>query len=74
MPSHLHAQPDDTVGDAFGQMEALGVTVLPVVDAKRRVLGTVTEQDLRRHVAQRGRTAMFASTLDDVLDSLPRAA
>lgn len=74
MTTSIQLLPSDTIGDAFGQMETLGVTVLPVVDGKRRVLGMVTERDLRHHVARHGRGSMFAATLDDVLDDLPCAA
>jgi CBS domain-containing protein len=74
MSSQIQLSPTDTIGDAFGQMESIGVTALPVVDGKRRVVGTITERALRQHVAKHGRTAMFAATVDDVLDSLPYAA
>lgn len=74
MTTSIQLQPSDTIGDAFGQMESLGLTTLPVVDGKRRVLGVVTERGLRLHVAQHGRNSMFATTVDDVLETLPRAA
>jgi CBS-domain-containing membrane protein len=41
----------DTVRDAFDHMEEHGVTAAPLLDWNRRYLGTVTEADLRRHVA-----------------------
>ncbi|MBA2540169.1 MAG: CBS domain-containing protein [Deltaproteobacteria bacterium] len=74
MTTSIQLLPSDTIGDAFGQMETAGVIALPVVDRKRRILGTVTEADLRRHVAKHGRGSMFSSTLDRVLEDLPRAA
>lgn len=70
--SQLELSPTDTIGDAFGHMESIGVTELPVVDRKRRILGTVTERALRQFVAQHGRVAMFAVTLAAVLEWLPR--
>ena len=41
----------DTVRDAFDHMEAYNVTAAPLLDWSRHYLGTVTEADLRRHVA-----------------------
>ncbi len=67
MTTTIQLQPSDTIGEAFGQMEALGVTELPVVDRKRRLLGIITEADLRRHIARLGRTAMFAVTVGSLL-------
>lgn len=67
MPPAIQLQPTDTLGEAYGQMETLGVLELPVVDARRRVLGTIREVDLRRFIARHGRIAMFAVTVGALL-------
>lgn len=41
----------DTVRDAFDHMETHELTAAPLLDWKGRYIGTVTEADLRRHVA-----------------------
>lgn len=41
----------DTVRDAFDHMETYALTAAPLLDWKGRYVGTVTEADLRRHVA-----------------------
>lgn len=69
MTTSIQLQSSDTIGDAFGQMESAGVTELPVVDAKRRVLGIVREADLRKFIAHAGRAAMFAVTVGSLLAS-----
>jgi len=41
----------DTVRDAFDNLETYELSAAPVLDWSRRYVGTVTEADLRRHVA-----------------------
>jgi len=54
----------DTVHDAFDHLEAHDASAAPIVDANGRYVGTVTEADLRRHVAAAGdRSAAFATPL-----------
>jgi CBS domain-containing protein len=67
MSTSIQLQPSDTIGDAFAQMETLGVTELPVVDSKRRILGIIREVDLRKFIALQGRIAMFAVTVGALL-------
>ena len=67
MTTSVQLQSSDTIGAAFGQMESAGVTELPVVDAKRRVLGIIREVDLRKFIARSGRAAMFAVTVGSLL-------
>jgi len=69
MFTSIQLQPSDTIGDAFGQMELHGVHQLPVVDGKRRILGMITEVDLRRFVARHGRVVMFGVTVGSLLGS-----
>ncbi len=57
----------DTVSDAFDHMETYGLTAAPLLDWDGRYVGTVTEADLRRHVANvRDRAAALATALADV--------
>ena len=62
----------DTIGQAFDHMETHGVPSVHVVDQKHAYLGTVTEAELRRHVAQRGRLAMYTRLRDVVVPTEPR--
>ena len=57
----------DTVRDAFDHMEAHGVTAAPLLDWRRRYLGTVTEADLRHHVAgTRDRMVALGTPLTEI--------
>jgi CBS domain-containing protein len=53
----------DTVRDAFDHLETYEVTAAPLLDWSGRYIGTVTEADLRRHVAGMG---SLATALVDV--------
>ncbi len=51
----------DTVRDAFDHLESHDLNAAPIVDWNGRYIGTVTEADLRRHVANsRNRISAFA--------------
>lgn len=57
----------DTVRDAFDHMETYEVSAAPLLDWSGRYVGTVTEADLRRHIASWGVHPMpFATPLADV--------
>jgi CBS domain-containing protein len=56
----------DTVRDAFDHLETYDVSAAPVLDWSGRYLGTVTEADLRRHVASNEKTAALATPLSAV--------
>jgi CBS domain-containing protein len=56
----------DTVQDAFDHMETYEVTAAPLLDWDGRYVGTVTEADLRRHVAVAVGRAAFATPLVEV--------
>ena len=54
--------PDATVGEARGLMESHRISGLPVVDAKRRVVGILTARDLRFHKADEERVSGIMTT------------
>ena len=56
----------DTVRDAFVHMETYDLTAAPILDRNGCYLGTVTEADLRRHVARIDKAAAFATPLSAV--------
>jgi CBS-domain-containing membrane protein len=57
----------DTVRDAFDHLETYELSAAPLVDWNGRYIGTVTEADLRRHVANAAdRAAAFASPLSTI--------
>ena len=57
----------DTVRDAFDHLETYDVSAAPILDWSGRYVGTVTEADLRRHVAtSKDRVAAFATTLSEI--------
>ena len=57
----------DTVRDAFDQLETYELSAAPLLDWAGRYVGTVTEADLRRHVAATAdRAAAFATPLSDI--------
>jgi len=56
----------DTVRDAFDHMETYDLSAAPVLDWSGRYVGTVTEADLRRHVASNDEAAAFATPLSAV--------
>lgn len=56
----------DTVRDAFDHMETYELTAAPILDWNGRYLGTVTEADLRRHVASTDQAAALATPLSTV--------
>jgi CBS domain-containing protein len=43
----------DTVRDAYDRLESHDVTAAPLLDAQGHYVGTITEADLRRHLAGR---------------------
>ncbi|HUJ60670.1 MAG TPA: CBS domain-containing protein [Kofleriaceae bacterium] len=57
----------DTVRDAFDQLETYELTAAPLLDWAGRYVGTVTEADLRRHVAgTTDRAVAFATPLAEI--------
>lgn len=57
----------DTVRDAFDHLETYELSAAPLVDRAGRYAGTVTQADLRRHVAGAGdRTAALATPLSAI--------
>lgn len=57
----------DTVRDAFDHLETYELSAAPLVDRTGRYAGTVTEADLRRHVASTtDRSAAFATPLSAI--------
>ena len=56
----------DTVRDAFDHMETYDLSAAPILDWDGRYLGTVTEADLRRHLAGTDQTASLATPLSAV--------
>ncbi|MDX2089536.1 MAG: CBS domain-containing protein [Kofleriaceae bacterium] len=56
----------DTVRDAFDHLETYELTAAPMLDWSGRYLGTVTEADLRRHLANGEREAALATRLTEI--------
>jgi CBS domain-containing protein len=56
----------DTVRDAFDHMDTYDVRAVPVVDWRGRYAGTVTEADLRRHVASNSDPAALQTPLGSI--------
>jgi CBS domain-containing protein len=56
----------DTVRDAFDHLETYELSATPILDWNGCYLGTVTEADLRRHVASTDQAAAFATPLSAV--------
>ena len=57
----------DTVRDGFDQLETYELSAAPLLDWAGRYVGTVTEADLRRHVAATpDRIAAFAAPLSEI--------
>jgi CBS domain-containing protein len=57
----------DTVRDAFDHLETYELSAAPLVDWNGRYVGTITEADLRRHVASMpDRSAALATPLSAI--------
>jgi CBS domain-containing protein len=52
----------DTVRDAYDHLESHDLTAAPLLDWSGRYVGTVTEADLRRHVAGKSDRALAFAT------------
>lgn len=57
----------DTVRDAFDHLETHELSATPMLDWSGRYIGTITEADLRRHVASaKDRIGAFETRLSDI--------
>jgi CBS-domain-containing membrane protein len=56
----------DTVRDAFDHLETYELSAAPLVDWGGRYAGTVTQADLRRHVAAADRATALATPLSAI--------